>query len=164
MENFVNMGRQFLNNQSGEQQQGAPQQGGGNNQGMFGQMAGMLHKQDNGQPDTNVDENQLMSAFNKVMNNGSSNSQEIGQAAAVNAIKSELGQGGQPQGGVDGLVGKAMAFASSQASKNGGNQQDAMNHASETVMKLMLKHKMKSMLGGGGGGMGDASQLLSLLK
>ena len=189
MENFVNMGKQFLQNQGQGQSGPSAGQGGGNNGGLnlhnivshatqhdqqqgnngnqqlFGQVASMLqNKHDNGHINENVNENQLMSAFHKITSGKGGNNQEIGDAAAVDAIKSYFGGGShQKQGGIDSLIGKAMSVASSNASKHGGNQQDAMNHASETVMKLVMKHKLKSMLGGGGGG-GDVSQLMSLLS
>lgn len=216
MENFVNMGRQFLQNQGQNGQQNGqengngggfniqnllgnnsqPQQGQGNNnnnggslnlqsiighatqheeqqggnggskQDLFGKVANMLQqKQSNGQINDNVNESQLMSAFHKVTGGSSASDQEIGEAAAVNAIKSHFSGGGQQsQGGIDSLIGKAMASAGSLASKQGGSEQNAMNHASETVMKLVMKHKLKSMFGMGGYDMNDASQLMGLLS
>lgn len=72
-----------------------------------------------------------------------------------------FGGGGQQQGGsIESLIGHAMSLAGKQS---GGNQ-SAMDHASETVMKLVMKHKLQSMMGGGGGGLGGASQLMSLLS
>lgn len=155
LQNIINHATQHEQQQSG---------GAGGNQQLFGQVASFLqNKQSNGQVNENVNESQLMSAFHKITGGGSGSNQEIGEAAAVNAIKSHFGSGGQQQGGIDALIGKAMSIAGSTAGKQGGGQQEAMNHASETVMKLMMKHKIKSMLGGDGGS-GDVSQLMSLLS
>lgn len=67
----------------------------------------------------------------------------------------------QQQGGVNALLGKAMAFAGQQS----GGDQNAMNHASETVMKMVMKHKMHSMLNGGSApSFSDMSKVMSLLS
>ncbi|WFD18800.1 hypothetical protein MCAP1_001011 [Malassezia caprae] len=183
MENFVNMGRQFLSGQQGggedaqasnggglninniishamnqNQQNGQDQQNGQGQQQLFGQVANFLqHKQSNGQIDENVDEGDLMSSFRKITQGSNGSSQEVGQAAAVGAFKQMFGQGGQQSGGTDALIGKALSLV-----QQHGGDSDAMNHASETVMKLVMKHKMQSMLGGGGGG--NLSGLMSLLS
>ncbi|WFD22389.1 hypothetical protein MEQU1_001059 [Malassezia equina] len=179
MENFVNMGRQFLQNQQGggdgaqagsgsgfninnivsHAMNQSPQQGGQGQQQLFGQVANFLQqKHDNGQIDDNVNEGDLMSSFRKITQGGNGSSQEVGQAAAVGAFQHMFGQGGQKQGGgTDALIGKALSLV-----QQHGGDSDAMHHASETVMKLVMKHKMQSMLGGGGGG--NLSGLMSLLS
>jgi len=178
MENFVNMGRQFLQNQQGGggDAQGSngdglninnivshamnhnQQQGGEGQQQIFGQVASFLqHKQSNGQIDENVSEGELMNSFRKITQGGHGSSQEVGQAAAVGAFQHLFGQGGKSSGGTDALIGKALSLV-----QQHGGDSDAMHHASETVMKLVMKHKMQSMLGGGGGG--NLSGLMSLLS
>ena len=106
MENFVNMGRQFLQNQSGatagaendhhafgfhpEQvanyAQNHDQQAGhsGMNMGIFSQVANAMHsRHQQGQISNDVDHNQLLSAFKKVQGGQPASSQEAGQASAV---------------------------------------------------------------------------------
>lgn len=178
MENFVNMGRQFLKNQ---QENGNANNSGGfdiqnivsnamghneqqdqNDQSqLFSQVTSFLQqKQNQGQINDQVNEGDLMSSFKKVMQGGGGgSSQEVGQAAAVGAFQQIFGQGGQQaNGGTDVLISKAITLVQ----KHGGDS-EAMNHASETVMKLIMKHKLQSMLGGGGGG-GNLSGLMSLLS
>lgn len=177
MENFVNMGRQFLQNQQGGGGDTQSNNGGGLNinniishamsqnkqdgqgqQQLFGQVASFLqHKQNNGQIDENVNEGDLMNSFRKITQGGNGSSQEVGQAAAVGAFKQMFGQGGKQSGGADALIGKALSLV-----QQHGGDSDAMHHASETVMKLVMKHKMQSMLGGGGGA--NVSGLMSLLS
>ncbi|WFD26224.1 hypothetical protein MNAN1_001201 [Malassezia nana] len=175
MENFVNMGRQFLQNQQGN---GEANNGGGfdiqnmvsnamghneqqNQNGqsqLFSQVTSFLQqKQNQGQINDQVNESDLMSSFKKVMQGGGGgSSQEVGQAAAVGAFQQMFGQGGQQANGgsTDMLISKAISLVQ----KHGGDS-EAMNHASETVMKLVMKHKLQSMLGGG-----NLSGLMSLLS
>ena len=58
---------------------------------------------------------------------------------SVNAVRQFFGAGGQEKqqsGGIDGLLGKAMSMAGQSAGKSGGSQENAMNHAGGTVMKV----------------------------
>ncbi|WFD32331.1 hypothetical protein MSPP1_003376 [Malassezia sp. CBS 17886] len=181
MDNFVRMGQQFLQGQQGgaSQQGGAPPQGAdsggaqsGGNQAMFGDVMNMFQNHQNGgQADGNVDENQLMSSFKKITGGGGGgggggDSQEVGEAAAISALQSHFGSGQQQQGGgMDGLLNKAMSIAGGSFDQSGqqGSKQDAMDHAKTTIMKLMIKHKVNSALGGGGGGP-DLSSLMKMIS
>lgn len=102
MENFVNIGKQFLNQggqgaPQGEQQshgfnmmdavthgmQHNEQQGGGNQQQMLGQVVGFLNqKHQSGQMDEHVNEGGLMDSFKKIAQQGQGSDEEHGQAAA----------------------------------------------------------------------------------
>ena len=167
MENFVNMGRQFLQNQSGmntgaensqhelgfhpEQvanyAQNHDQQAGhsGLNMGIFSQVANAMHsRHQQGQISHDVDHNQLLSAFKKVQGGQPASSQEAGQASAVDAVKQFFGNNEHKnEGGLSALMGKAMSIAGKNAPD--GQKEDAMHHASETVMKMAMKHKMHSI-------------------
>lgn len=118
-----------------------------------------------------IDENQLMQNHEKVNNsNETVDSSEIGNAAALSAIKNVLGGSGGNAGGNQGfqqkLIGAAMAQAGqlfdqkSNAGAAQGDKQDAMQSAGQAVMKLMLKHQVTSMVGGGGSS--GLSSLMSL--
>lgn len=172
MENFVNMGRQFLQGQGGAQSQQGAQgvqdfgfhpdhaashasshdvkngDASGSNTSIFSQVTSMLHgKHQQGEIKDDLDHNQLLSTFKKVQQGQKASSQEVGQASAVNAVKQFFGNNEhKEQGGINALVGKAMSIAGQHAS--GSDKHDAMNHASETIMKMAMKHKMHNMLGG----------------
>lgn len=197
-DSLINAGQSFLNSQSGGQQQQQQQQGGGGgggfggfdlgdisglvskaqnhdqsgsgNQQLFGQVASFLQSKQNN-IDGNIDEQQLLQNHDKVNNsNDQVGSGEIGNAAALGAIKNVLGGSGGGGSGGDfqqKLIGAAMAHAGqlfdskAAAGQATGDKQDAMQQAGEAVMKLMVKHQMTSMIGGGGsGGLGS---LLSML-
>lgn len=113
-----------------------------------------------------------MQSHDKVNNSGEQvGSNEIGNAAALGAIKNVLGGGGGGGSGGDfqqKLIGAAMAHAGqlfdqkSAAGQASGDKQDAMQQAGEAVMKLMVKHQVTSMIGGGGsGGLGSLMSLLN---
>ena len=181
MENFVNMGRQFLQNQSGmntgaensqhelgfhpEQvanyAQNHDQQAGhsGLNMGIFSQVANAMHsRHQQGQISNDVDHNQLLSAFKKVQGGQPASSQEAGQASAVDAVKQFFGNNEHKnQGGLSALMGKAMSIAGKNAPD--GQKEDAMHHASETVMKMAIKHKMHSMFSGYNEGVSELMDL-----
>jgi hypothetical protein len=116
-----------------------------------------------------VDDDQLIQNHDKVNNtNEQVHSSQIGDAAALSSIKNVLGgSGGGSSGGGDmqsKIIGLAMAQASklfddkSASGQATGSKQDAMNSAGESAMKLMLKYKMNSAIGGG-----SSSGLSSLL-
>lgn len=181
MENFVNMGRQFLQNQSGatagaendhhafgfhpEQvanyAQNHDQQAGhgGMNMGIFSQVANAMHsRHQQGQISNDVDHNQLLSAFKKVQGGQPASSQEAGQASAVDAVKQFFGNNEHKnEGGLSALMGKAMSIAGKNAQN--GQKEDAMHHASETVMKMAMKHKMHSMFSGYNEGVSELMDL-----
>ena len=181
MENFVNMGRQFLQNQSGmntgaensqhelgfhpEQvanyAQNHDQQAGhgGMNMGIFSQVANAMHsRHQQGQISNDVDHNQLLSAFKKVQGGQPASSQEAGQASAVDAVKQFFGNNEHKnEGGLSALMGKAMSIAGKNAPN--GQKEDAMHHASETVMKMAMKHKMHSMFSGYNEGVSELMDL-----
>lgn len=120
--------------------------------------------------DGNIDENQVMQSHDKVNNsNEQVHSSEIGNAAALGAIKSVLGgsSGGSGGGGdfQQKMIGAAMAQAAqlfdqkSSAGVATGDKQDAMQSAGQAVMKLMIKNQVSSVIGGG-----SSSGLSSLMK
>lgn len=195
----MNAGKQFLANQGGgdnQQQQQQQQGGGGGNQGfdigsvqslishaqnhgngqqqdasLFNSAASFL-KNNQGNMDGNIDENTLLQHHDKVQNsNETAHSSEIGNAAALGAIKNVLGgSGGGGQGGGDfqsKLIGAAMSQAGQlfdQKQQNGqasGDKQDAMQTAGQAVMKLLIKNQVSGMIGGGqSGGLGSLAKLL----
>lgn len=138
---------------------------------LFNSAASFL-KNNQGNMDGNIDEDTLLQHNDKVQNsNETAHSSEIGSAAALGAIKSVLsGSGGGGSSGGDfqsKLVGAAMSQAGQlfdQKQANGqasGDKQDAMQSAGQAVMKLLLKHQVSSMIGGGGsGGLGSLAKLV----
>jgi hypothetical protein len=110
-----------------------------------------------------VDENQMMQNHDKVNNsNETVDSNEIGNASALSAIKNVLGSSGGNAGNNEGfqqkLIGAAMAHAGQlydqkdSAGAASGSKQDAMQSAGQAVMQLLVKHQVSSMIGGGGSG------------
>ncbi|CAO1636364.1 unnamed protein product [Parajaminaea phylloscopi] len=202
MDSLLKAGQSFLqsqggnndNNNGGQQQQ--QHQGGGSGGFDLGSLAGLVqHAQNNDQnnsgssdlfsqaakflqnsnagQDGNVDEQQLMQSHEKVNQGGEAHSNEIGQAAALGAIKQILGGsgGGQTDNGggfQQKIIGAAMAqaaqlFDQKQANGQvtGGDKQSAVNQAAEAAMKLMVKHQVSGMIGGGqSGGLGSLAKLL----
>lgn len=131
---------------------------------MFGQAANFL-KSNEGNMNGDIDENQLMQNHDKVNNsNEQVHSSEIGNAAALGAIKNLLGgggggnSGGNNEGFQQKLIGYAMAHAGQlydqkdSAGQASGSKQDAMQSAGQAVMQLLVKHQVSSMIGGGGSG------------
>ena len=112
-----------------------------------------------------------MQSHDKVNNsNDTVHSSEIGNAAALSAIKNVLGGSGGNAGNNEGfqqkLIGAAMAQAGQMfdqkegAGAASGDKQDAMQSAGQAVMKLLVKHQVTSMIGGGGsGGLGSLMAL-----
>lgn len=139
-------------------------------------MAAAKYLQDQGaHQDGNVDENELLQAGQKVMGGGQAHSNEIGSAAALGAIKSFISGGGGNSGGMGGggsfqdkIVGAAMSQAANMFDQKqangevtGGDKQSAVNKAGEMAMKLMVKHQVSGMIGGGGGGgLGSLASML----
>ena len=131
-------------------------------------VAGFLKSSEGGM-DGDIDENQVMQSHDKVNNsNEQVHSSEIGNAAALGAIKSVLGGSGGSGGGGDfqqKMIGAAMAQAAqlfdqkSSAGAATGDKQDAMQSAGQAVMKLMIKNQVSSVIGGG-----SSSGLSSLMK
>lgn len=148
-------------------------QGGSEEQDMFGRVAGMLQNNAGNMNTNDVDEQRLMEDHSAV-NNGDGNvgSGQIGNAAALGAIKNMLSGSSDNSGGSNSsfqekIVGMAMSNAGSlydQKNSNGqadGSKEDAMHKAGEMAMKLLMKHEMGSMMGGGQSG--GLSSLASML-
>ncbi|KAJ9477795.1 hypothetical protein PHBOTO_001363 [Pseudozyma hubeiensis] len=193
-----NMAQGFLNNQGGnnenrgdnEQQQ--QHQGGGGGGGFdFGSLAGLAQQFSSGNHDSSlfsqaasfaqnqggnqdVDEQRLMQDHDQVNNQpGANSSSQIGNAAALSAIKSVLGGGGQQQQG-GGFQQKIMSAAMSHAAdlfdqkdaqgEAQGSKQDAVNQAAQMAMGLAMKNP--SMLMGliGGGNSGGLGALAGMLR
>lgn len=183
---FIKAGQSFLSSQSGGGQGGGGASAGGldissfgnvlqhansNSQGdeqeqsMFSRVTGMLqNKAQSGDVNVDdVDEDRLMNDHDKVQNGDQQvGSGQIGNAAALGAIKNMLGSGGgesASSGGNSGFQEKVLGMAMANAGKmfdqkqsNGqaeGSKEDAMSQAGETVMKLLMKQQMKGMIGGG---------------
>lgn len=119
--------------------------------------------------DGNINEQQLIQHHDKVNNSTDNvNSGEIGNAAALSAIKKVLGtSGGTSSSGnfQQQLIGAAMAQAGnlfdqkSTAGQASGNKEDAMQQAGQAVMKLLVKNQVSGMIGGG-----SSSGLSGLMK
>lgn len=135
-------------------------------------VAGMLQTKAPGM-DGDISDDELKRAHDKVNNSGGSvGSNDIGNAAALGAIKNVLsGSGDSTNGGSSGfqekLVGAAMAHAGtlfdqrSNAGQAEGTKEDAMHKAGEAVMKLLIKNQMTGMIGGGSsGGLGQLAKLV----
>ncbi|CAD6930684.1 hypothetical protein CF336_g1209 [Tilletia laevis] len=141
---------------------------------LFSSVAGFLkNKQGNIDAD-DIDEDQVMQNHQKVTNsNEQASSKEIGNAAALNAIKSILGGGGQSNSSTGSMqqqmLGAAMASAGQLFDKKqeqgqaSGLKEEAMQKAGEAVMKLMIKNQVSGMMGGSqSGGLGQlAAKFLS---
>lgn len=90
-------------------------------------------------------------------NTGNMDSQSIGTAAALEALKKFTGTGASSQnqamtsGGQSKLIALAMSEASKLFDQSGGaasgNKQDAVNSAGAMIMKFMLKSQMSGMMG-----------------
>ncbi|MCO5556061.1 hypothetical protein L7F22_009605 [Adiantum nelumboides] len=132
-------------------------------QQLFGQVASFLQSRA-GSVKGDVNENELMNSHEKV-NNGTDpvNSHEIGNAAALGAIRNVLGSGGSGDGNSGDFQQKLIGAAMAQAGKlfdqkqsagqaGGGSKEDAMNKAGEQVMKLLVKNQVSGMIGGGNSG------------
>lgn len=131
-------------------------------QQLFGQVASFLQsKAGNVQGDVN--ENELLNSHDKVNNSTDTvDSHEIGNAAALGAIRNVLGGGSGNTGSGDfqqKLIGAAMAQAGklfdqkqNAGQAGGGSKEDAMNKAGEQVMKLLVKNQVSGMIGGGNSG------------
>ncbi|PWN95362.1 hypothetical protein FA09DRAFT_362996 [Tilletiopsis washingtonensis] len=161
-----------------QQHGGGGQSNGGGNNEMFGMATKFLQSRlNNGQVSgDDFDENRVMQQHAQVNDsNSSAHANDVGGAAAVDALKSMFGSGGgqqqqQQQGGGD-MQSKLIAMAMAQAGKmfeqkqsegnvSGGNKQDAMNSAGEMVMKMMMKQQMAGMMGGGNsGGLGQLAKM-----
>ena len=123
-----------------------------------------------------IDEEGVQEAHSEVYekgNAGSLDASALGSAAALQALKNFTSGGSSSTGGSSGggntqskLIGLAMAEASKlfdSKGASGGNKQDAVNGAAETVLKLLLKSKFKSVVGGSdSGGLGGLAGLVSL--
>jgi len=120
-----------------------------------------------------IDEEGVQKAHSEVYekgNAGSLDASALGSAAALQALKNFTSGGSSSNGGSSGggntqskLIGLAMAEASKlfdSKGASGGNKQDAVNGAAETVLKLLLKSKFKSVVGGSNsGGLGGLAGL-----
>lgn len=87
----------------------------------------------------------------------------MGAAAAMQSMKKFMGGGNSgmnqnPGGSSGGFQAKIIGMAMQEAAKlfnqsggaSSGTQQDAVNSAGQTVMKLILKNQVSGMMGGGG--------------
>ncbi|SAM82615.1 uncharacterized protein UBRO_05142 [Ustilago bromivora] len=145
---------------------------GNHDSSLFSQAASFLQNQGDNQ---NVDEQRLLQDHDEVNNqSGSNSSGQIGNAAALSAIKSVLGGGGNNNNSGGGdfkskLISAAMSHAADlYDQKDGqgqaqGNKQDAVNQAAQMAMSLAMKNP--SMLAGliGGGNSGGLGALASML-
>ncbi|KAH8119847.1 hypothetical protein DFH11DRAFT_1556880 [Phellopilus nigrolimitatus] len=105
-----------------------------------------------------IDEDAVTGAHDKAYNQNSSHeldASSLGSAAALQAFKSfTSGQSSHSGGGGDQksqLISLAMSEASKLFNKGGsasGDKQDAINSAAMTVMKLLVKSKLSSSVGG----------------
>ena len=94
----------------------------------------------------------------------------MGAAAAMQAFKMFTSGGGSQSSSGGGMQSKLMGMAMSEAAKlfessggaSSGNKQDAVNSAGMTVMKLMMKSKMNSMMGGSDSG--GLSSLMGMVR
>lgn len=116
--------------------------------------------------DDDIDEHRAKEAHDRAYNQnqgGSLDAKSMGAAAALQAFK-QFQQGGaagsnghnNQKDGQSKLLGMAMAqaaklFDSSGGAASGGQKQDAVNSAGKMVMKLIMKQKLQSVGGGGGG-------------
>lgn len=131
----------------------------GANASVFSQVTSWLDgRKQQGHINDQGDHNEWLGAFRKVQSGQNATSQEIGQASAVDALKQYFGNNEHKEpGGFNALLGKAVSFAGSKAPADG--KQDAMNHAGETIMKMAMKHKMKSMFSGYNEGVSELMDL-----
>ncbi|KAL9933391.1 hypothetical protein V8E36_007567 [Tilletia maclaganii] len=142
-------------------------QGQSQDSSLFSSVASFLKNKQGDIDPNDIDEDQVVQNHQKVTNsNDTATSGEIGQAAALNAIKGFLG-GGNNGGGGSGnaqqqMIGAAMAAAGNlfdQKQSQGqasGLKEEAMQKAGEAVMKLMIKNQVSGMIGGGNsGGLGQ---------
>ncbi|KDN45283.1 hypothetical protein K437DRAFT_256621 [Tilletiaria anomala UBC 951] len=185
MENLINAASGFLGNQAGQKGSGnggfdlgdlgslvsaasnhAQQNNNPQDSSMFSQIASHLQtqqQQGNIRPsDDDPSDDQLMQHHDQVVNSDNNvGSGEIGNAAALSAIKSFLGNSGSQQGGGNmqsQLIGMAMSQAAQffdQKQGQGlaqGSKNDAVQQAGQMAMKLMMKNQLSSMIGGGNSG------------
>ncbi|KAJ9092619.1 hypothetical protein QFC19_008657 [Naganishia cerealis] len=128
--------------------------------------------------DVDLDGDGVIDAHERAYNKGQGGQMDansMGAAAAMQAMKSFMGNGGgssaaSSSGGnmQSKLIGMAMAEAVKLFNKNGGaangSQQDVVSSASTTIMKLMLKSQMSGAMGTGGGAAGGSGGMGSLLS
>lgn len=152
---------------------GANAQGANGNQLQGMLSAAMGHIQSNVSPNSSVDEKSAEQAHNQAYNQGNAgglDAQSMGAAAAIQAFKSFASgnAGGQEQGQqsmISKLIGMALAEASKLFNKaggaQGGSEQDVLNSAGSTVMKLLVQNQVQGALSGQCGSAG-AAQLMGL--
>lgn len=134
----------------------------------------MGHIQSNVSPNSSVDEKSAEQAHDQAYNQGNAgglDANSMGAAAAIQAFKSfasGTGGAGQEQGQqsmISKLIGMALAEASKLFNKaggaQGGSEQDVLNSAGSTVMKLLVQNQVQGALSGQGGSQG-AAQLMGL--
>lgn len=135
--------------------------------------AAMGHIQSNVSPNSSVDEGLAEKAHEQAYkqgNAGALDANSMGAAAAIQAFKS-FASGGQQQaqGGQQSMISKLIGMALAEASKlfnkaggaQGGSEQDVLNSAGSTVMKLLVQNQVQGALSGQGGSQG-AAQLMGL--
>ncbi|KAJ3559969.1 hypothetical protein NM688_g19 [Phlebia brevispora] len=169
MENFINLGKQFLESQQGSQVGGqggqvnhdevvehANREGSGD-RSLFSSAMSFVqqHQEEHDHP---IDEQHVINAHDQAYSQGNASglsAHSMGSAAALQTLKrfTSNGSGGGSQSQ---LISMAMAEASklfdSAGGASSGNKQDAVNSAAMTVMKLLVQSKFSSNVGGGNSG------------
>jgi len=131
---------------------------------MFSQATSFISNQNHQTP---VDEQAVQDAHSQAYGQGNASSLDassMGSAAALQALKSFTSGGGS--GSQSALIGAAMSEAAKLFASSGGaasgTQQDAVNSAGATVMKLLMQGQMSNMIGGGNsGGLGSLMGMAS---
>jgi len=147
----------------------AKEHGTGDDNDLFSQGLSFVKSKLGGGGSHEIDEDHVQNAHAEAYQKGNSGSlpaSALGSAAALQALKSFTSGGSSSSSGGNSqskLVGLAMAEASKLFDSNGasgGSKQDAVNGAAETVIKLLVKSKFKSAIGGGdSGGLGGLASL-----
>ncbi|CAO1615096.1 unnamed protein product [Sympodiomycopsis kandeliae] len=145
----------------------------GGNSDLFAQATSFLQNKHGNNPDGDINEDELIQSHEKVNNGQGAHSNEIGQAAALGAIKNFIGGSNSNESSGGGFQQKIIGMAMSQAAQmfdqkaangevSGGDKQSAVNQAGEAAMKLLIKHQVTGMIGGGSGsgGLGSLAKLL----
>jgi len=135
----------------------------GQDSGLFHQA--MSHIQNvQTQGNTDVDEDHIQQAHNQAYNQNSGSSlgaNSMGAAAAMQALKmftggQASGQSSAVGGSQSAMIGMAMSQAAKLFDQSGGSangsKQDVVISAGQTMMKLILKNQMPSMMGGSNSG------------
>ncbi|KAA8895595.1 hypothetical protein FN846DRAFT_784841 [Sphaerosporella brunnea] len=154
-----------------EAQRVAEQHAGSHESSLFSSALGLLKGRESSMRHDDVDEGEYVKNHQKLYGQGHSgqqNSQSLGQAAAIQALKMFTSGGKEKQqGGQSAFIGMAMAEAAklfdSQSAKGNvapqESKQDVVGQAAQVALKLFMKSKIDS--GAGGSGSGDLLGLAS---